>query len=570
MFRKTGKEEQLDLLPHQARQAYHKSPSMTLSRRAETVYNNPEGWHNQFFRLVTSQIDEEVFRPLFKDVNNGAPNASLRILAAIAVLKEGFGCSDEQMFEKCDFGLLTRAALGLRNIDDICPSLDTYYMFRRRLFAHMESNGEDLMEKCFEKVTARQVKIIGVSGNRLRMDSKLLGSNIAKCSRYELVHKTLRKVMKGGTLAVKLSDEDKTLLEGYMAEDPTKTVYHSDNKTLEERIGQLGAFVYRVLKQVGEDEPAVALLARVFHDQYEVKEEDVLPRDKSTVKATALQSPHDPDATFRDKWCAVGSADNGKKVQGYSTDITETEVEDGKPGLITSVQTEAAGHSDNAYLKDAVEKSERVTGDTVKAVNVDGAYQSPDNRAFAEEHGFDLVTGGLQGRNRYTLAESGEDLSVTDKKTGETTTLRFTGTHPTKGRRWSGKVGGKHRTFYEHDLEASRLRQQIDGAPPEETRRRNNVEATIFQYCFHTRNNKTRYRGLFKTRMQAFNRCMWINMRRIVIYRAKLTKDLVLDAENALMGLIFGLGDRFLRPKLKILVANPCFHTRADLFRELH
>ena len=552
MFRKTTREEQLDLF---------KSPSMTLSRRAEAVYNNPEGWHNQFFRLVTSQIDEEVFRPLFKDVNNGAPNASLRILAAIAVLKEGFGCSDEQMFEKCDFDLLTRAALGLRNIDDICPSIDTYYMFRRRLFAHMENNGEDLMEKCFEKVTAKQVRIVGISGNRLRMDSKLIGSNIAKCSRYELVHKTLCKVMRGSSLAEKLSEGDKVLLEGYLAEDPTKTVYRSNNATLEERIGQLGAFVYRVLKQVGEDNPAVALLSRVFHDQYEVKEEEVLPRDKKTVKATALQSPHDPDATFRNK--------NGKNVQGYSTTITETEGSDGKPGLITSVQTEAAGHSDNAYLRDAVEKSERVTGDTVKTVNVDGAYQSPGNRAFAEEHGFDLVTGGLQGRSRYTLTESGEDLSVTDKKTGETATVRFTGIHPTKGRRWSGKVGERHRTFYEHDLEASKLRQLIDGAPPEEKRKRNNVEATIFQYCFHTRNNKTRYRGLFKTRMQAFNRCMWINMRRIVIYRIKQSKSHIFDAENVFIGLIFGLGNRFFRPKLKILVTNLSFHTGCVLFRKL-
>jgi hypothetical protein len=45
-----------------------------------------------------------------------------------------------------------------------------------------------------------------------------------------------------------------------------------------------------------------------------------------------------------------------------------------------------------------------------------------------------------------------------------------------------------------------------------------NVEATIFQYCFLTRNNKTRYRGLFKQTLQALARCAWINMRRLFLF----------------------------------------------------
>ncbi|MBQ0089875.1 MAG: hypothetical protein KBT27_11165, partial [Prevotellaceae bacterium] len=48
--------------------------------------------------------------------------------------------------------------------------------------------------------------------------------------------------------------------------------------------------------------------------------------------------------------------------------------------------------------------------------------------------------------------------------------------------------------------------------------KRNNVEATIFQLCFHTRNNKTRYRGKRKQELWAFARCAWINLRRLVIF----------------------------------------------------
>ena len=49
--------------------------------------------------------------------------------------------------------------------------------------------------------------------------------------------------------------------------------------------------------------------------------------------------------------------------------------------------------------------------------------------------------------------------------------------------------------------------------------KRNNVEAAMFQYSFHTRNGKTRYRGLLKHRMHAYSRCMWMNLRRMVIFQ---------------------------------------------------
>lgn len=59
----------------------------------------------------------------------------------------------------------------------------------------------------------------------------------------------------------------------------------------------------------------------------------------------------------------------------------------------------------------------------------------------------------------------------------------------------------------------------IESLPLEEQHKRNNVEAAMFQYSFHTRNGKTRYRGLLKHRMHAYSRCMWMNLRRMVIFQ---------------------------------------------------
>ena len=62
----------------------------------------------------------------------------------------------------------------------------------------------------------------------------------------------------------------------------------------------------------------------------------------------------------------------------------------------------------------------------------------------------------------------------------------------------------------------------IFSLPLEEQHKRNNVEAAMFQYSFHTRNGKTRYRGLLKHRMHAYSRCMWMNLRSMVIFQISI------------------------------------------------
>lgn len=107
---------------------------MQLGVRASKKYTAHNAWHNQYFLMYTSKIDEDCFRVLFLEgKKNGRPTASIRVLVSMSWLKEGFGCSDEELFEKCEFDLLTRKSLGLELISYVTPSLDTYYLFRRRI-----------------------------------------------------------------------------------------------------------------------------------------------------------------------------------------------------------------------------------------------------------------------------------------------------------------------------------------------------------------------------------------------------------------------------------------------------
>lgn len=504
MFKKTDPNPQLDMFT---------APVMQLGCRASKKYSDPKAWHNQFYSLVTTKIDEEIFKPLFPEgKKSGRPNASIRVLVGMSILKEGYGCSDEDLFEKCEFDLLTRKALGLELLTDVTPSIDTYYLFRRRICEYEQKHGIDLMQKCFEQVAGDYVRMLKISGKCVRMDSKLIGSNIARQSRYELIHTTLIKFLKANNLSV-LSPEQQEQAKGYLEEDSSKTVYRSDADTLQNRLALIGGFIMEVLAAYQDTDPVYGLLHRLFDEQYTVEDGKAVLRDKKSVKADSLQNPNDPDASYRDK--------NDQKVQGYVTNITET-VEEGKPSIITSVQVETAVFADCHFLQDAVGNSERVTGSTIEDLYADGAYQSPENREFAKNHDdMQLKTGKMQGGCRWELIPHDEDgLTVREIATGNTyeavKAVTKQGTRKRWRIPWESKTGWRY--FEDKDIKAYLLRKQIESLPPEEQHKRNNVEAAMFQYSFHTRNGKTRYRGLLKHRIHAYSRCMWMNLRRIVIF----------------------------------------------------
>ena len=365
------------------------------------------------------------------------------------------------------------------------------------------------------QVAGEQVRMLKISGKCVRMDSKLIGSNIAKVSRYELIHRTLTKFLKHKDNLLVLTGCLHEQAIAFLKEDPGKTVYRSNEVSLQDHILTLGEYIHTIIVLYSEAANDLNLLKRVFDDQYQVVDGKVILRDKKTVSANSLQSPDDPDSSYRNK--------NGKETMGFVTNITET-VEDGKPSIITSVQTETATKADCHMLQEAVENSERVTGNTIEDLYADGAYQSPDNREYAEGHGgMKLKTGKMQGGGRWILIPHDNDgLIVIEKTTGNTYEAVKAVTKQGQRLRWripwttkNGNAGWRY--FEDKDIKAYQLRAEIESLPAEEQHRRNNVEAAMFQYSFHTRNGKTRYRGLLKHRLHAYARCLWMNLKRIII-----------------------------------------------------
>ena len=504
MFRQSNKSSALTL--------FYGTQSL-LKGKPLKVYEDELSWHNLFRKHVTERIDEEIFRPLFCD-GFGAPNASVRVLVSMMVLKEAQGWSDSQLFEACQFNLLVRSALGLFNIDDTVPACSTYYLLRKQIVNWASKGNENLLEKVFAHVTKSQSVDFKINGNKIRMDSKLLGSNIAWYSRYELIHETVRKVYGKFRVLIDsvVSEADIVLLKRISGESGDKVCYRSSSTEIESKLTELGIVIHKIISHITDNSSKpFQTLRRVFSEQYQIVDDAVCTRSKHEISATSVQSPHDTDCHYRNK--------DGNQVKGYSINLTETCNSENAINLITDVIVEAVSAADCDFLRSAIESTQEVVCSEIETVNADGAYHSVDNQDYCKEHNIDLVVSAIQGKpSRFALStDQNAELTVTDLSTNETVPVRKVasrkeGSEP----KWAIETGEKkYRYFTQKDIDTCQIRKQIAARSQTELNLRNNVEASIFQLGYHYCNDKSRYRGLIKHQMWANVRCMWVNFVRI-------------------------------------------------------
>lgn len=530
MFRKSKTESQLD--------AFSNVPSM-LDSQSYKLYNDQNHWHNQFFERIVSHIDEKIFR-IFYDSNTGAPNSSIRVLIGMMILKESFSWSDSQLFEHCRFNMLVRRSLGLFNMNDPLPVESTYYLLRKHLHAHQNETGEDLLGKVFAQITSGQIKDFEVNGRSIRMDSKLIGSNIALFSRYEIIHRCVflfhKSLKDTGELSI-LSTNDLEQLTSLVKEEPQKTVYRSTRDEIKSRLQPIGILIYKMLQLFGDlQTDSFKLLQRVFNEQYKVTEDHQIElRPKEEITSSSIQSPHDPDSAYRNK--------GNQKVKGFSVNLTETCADDNLH-LITSVIVEKANTPDTAFVERALAETMQVTGQQVEKAYVDGAYHSPANDQACE--GIDMIFTGIQGSEpRFNLEITSDGLKVTDRETGEFMMAEVVRKYQNSKQptdRYRIKTNeGKFYYFDQKAIRAAGKRQQMKSRPLEESHKRNNVESTIYQLGIPLRNGKSKYRGLIRQKIWTVCRCLWINLVRIMNFTKQICQRTPDSAKKSALLTFFGL-----------------------------
>jgi len=526
MYKKSPNAGQLDIFT---------SPKSLYSGNSLKMYEDQKAWHNQFRQQVTMRIDEDIFRPLYCE-NNGSPNTSIRILVAMMVLKEAEGFSDQKIFEECRFNSLVRSALGLYNINDPIPTESTYYLFRKHIVEYAEKTNENLLDTVFAQIAKSQCFEFEISGKRVRMDSKLLGGNIAWLSRYELIHETLRLFYNQVNHSDVLDKTTKKRLDELLHLEGNKVVYTCSGEEVKNRLHELGLLIYKVLRLFPSSAGTYYhTLQKVFDEQYKVDEHKVvIPRDKKEISAKSIQSPHDTDCTYRDK--------GDQQVKGYSINITESCDDDNALNLIGNVDVKKASTSDVDFLQNGIEKAQEIFNDKTKYVHADGAYHSPDNQQYCKKEDVNLYLHAIQGakgRYQFSYSDNGE-LIIFDTITNEivNSVKVICKNDITK---WRITITTGYRYFTEKDIDVYMLRKQIAETPIEILQKRNNVEATIFQLGYHYSNAKSRYRGEIKHQMWANIRCLWVNFVRILKYIKKICQKTICFVKNKSKSLVFEL-----------------------------
>jgi len=449
-----------------------------------------------------------------------------------------------------------RNALGLQDLGCEIFRLRTLYNFRRRVREYAEKRGVNLVEKVFEQVTDEQLETVALATGWQRMDSTQVLSNLAKMTRLELLVAVLQKVHR--QLPESLRERWTKDWERYLEGRPHQVCYKIAAAEVEEhqvRIGQALSAVEAVLAQQAPESEVLALVQRVLEEQYERQEDGAVTlRPPEEVSAASLQSPHDPDATYRVKGGATYCG-------GYVTNVSETADPANPIQLITDVQVEP-NRTDDAQLLQQSLDDQVARGLEVKRVTVDGGYTGPTGDAACEKHDVELRATRMRGGHsasdrwgweRYTweVQENGTPIGVICPQGCEAALLpgrapgrfiaRFDaqrcGVCPFFRHRCQveqGKRVGPTLYVTRREIQVARRRQQLH---PEDGPIRTLVESTIRSLKRAFPGSKLPVRGLIRARMMLYSAALMVNLRRLHHYSTTKVEKITQEAVSFLSSL---------------------------------
>lgn len=351
-------------------------------------------WAQSFYTELFCRIDEAPFAKLYSETLS-RPNTPVNILAGIEILKAGYGWSDEELYEAFLFNLQVRYALGLRKLGEGNFELRTLYNFRARVSVHMQETGENLFEKLFLKVTDEQLEAMKLSTGTQRMDSTLVGSNIRKYSRLQLLVEVIQRVWRmleeGGE-----EQEYRDSFSPYVKGTSGQYCYRlkGDFSLHFSAIGELMHTLVEELEAKYKEHKSYRVLKRVFEEHFEVSENStgggdpkIEVKEGKSLSASSLQSPDDLEATFRSK--------KGEQSRGYVINLTETCDKENEIQLITNVQVAPNVMDDQRLMVDGIGDLKDRTG--VETMWTDGGYTGPDAEKAMREQEVEHRTTAIRG-----------------------------------------------------------------------------------------------------------------------------------------------------------------------------
>ena len=481
-----------------------------------------------FYRFVFCQINEKDFSVLYSD-NGSRPNAPVNSLISSIILMYRNNWTTEELFDRIDFDLLIRTALGLDTLDDtpFCPA--TFFNFQNRLLSHFVSTGQNLIEGVFDSLTKEQLKKLKIKTDIQRSDSFMAMSNIRSYGRTQLLIEMLIRLHRV------LSDEDKLrfkeLLDPFTKQSSGQYIYHLQRSSIpheQEKLAQLYHKLYEALKDSYKDIEVFSVFERVYTEHFTIVDNKITVKPSKELNGSTLQSPDDIDATYRKK--------RNRHYKGQSVNVTETANPDNELNLITDVAVCSNDTDDSKILNERLEPIAEKTPD-LEELHTDGAYGSEDNDKKMEKLEITHVQTAVRGRKAEVSMEieeaSKEQYTVKcpyQSANSQKTKKRHKACFDLEicrqcslSNSCPAKEQSDKRTYYfdRSDYLLGKRNRNIRELPPERRKIRPNVEATVKEFTKpFNHKGKLRIRGLFKTMVYAHAMAISINFGRVWRYIA--------------------------------------------------
>lgn len=479
-----------------------------------------------FYKEVFCRIPEELFAELYDEEPASRPNAPINVLVGAMILQHLRDWTFEELLDRVAFDLKVRAALGLWSLAEEPFCRATLFNFQKRLREHMGRTGQDKFQVVFDRLSQEDLERFGLKSEVQRCDSTQLGSNIRQYTRIELLVEVVLRMWRVLTEADQGLHEER--FAAYVkAKTSGQFLYRLRRSDIDATLGQLGglyAWMVEALEAGYGSTEIYRIVARVFAEHFTRVEEKIAVRAAEEMGSDSLQSPDDPEATYRKK--------DEEAYHGFVLHATETADPENQLQLITDVAVAPNNREDSRILHERLPSMHEKTPGLCE-LHTDAGYGSKDNDLRQADLGIQAVQTAIRGR----VAQA--PMWIDRDEAG------LLHVHCAAGQWVPGSLAAKHykaefaaascagcpfaalcpaqrrahggRTFYftEADVLKQARHRRIETLPEERRTLRANVEATMKEFKAPCRNGKLRTRGLCAASQYAFLRAIAINFGRV-------------------------------------------------------
>jgi transposase len=460
--------------------------------------------------------------------HNGRPAAEPVVMMGVSLLQFLDRVPDRQAMELLTLHLGWKLALH-RDLDQGAydPSLLTY--FRDRVVQHAQA------KLVFDAVLeGLQAEGLVPQRGKQRLDSTHVLGLVRRMSSLECVRETIRLALEEiEGVAESRPAQWAVWWERYVE---TKLDYQATEATFAQKLLQAGVDAAAVLAWADHSAtssagPQMALLRRVWAENYELMEEKVAVRPSQPT--AAVKNPHDPEA----QWATKSAPTKSQKTEwvGYKVQVAETVGEQprvtGEPTreFVTAVVTQPATHSDEAGMQASWQQQADSGLEKASTLYVDAAYVSAAELAQAQAEDRELM-GPAQPSTARGKGYRTEDFDVDVAQrravcpAGKTSTQCSRLAEKASGKvsyrfEWSWQCSGcaqrwecvgekqRHRTLVvgeHHRFLQARRREQKTEAFRQRMKKRAGIEGTQSEMVRGHGMRRARYRGLAKVTLQNY------------------------------------------------------------------